>query len=75
MGRMVRALMQHPERTTAQLAEAAYRPARAALRVAVRLGAFGLITSEDCALYCFWRLTPTAEDALLVVVVGPAPRA
>ncbi|MBO2009026.1 hypothetical protein [Hymenobacter negativus] len=73
MGRMVRALMQHPERTTAQLAEAAGLPARAAARVAVRLNGFAITTWEYRGLYRFHRLTRAAEDALLLVVMGPPP--
>ena len=73
MGRMVLALMQHPERHTMQLAEAAGLPGRGALRVAVRLGELGLARWEDRGLYRFWRLTPAAEDALLLVVAGPKP--
>ena len=72
MGRMVAALMQHPERTTAALAEAAGLPARAAARVAVRLGEFDVTTWEYRSLYRYWRLTRAAEDALLLVVVGPS---
>ncbi|GAB3868024.1 hypothetical protein GCM10028824_11780 [Hymenobacter segetis] len=68
---MLLALMQHPERHTMQLAEAAGLPIRAAARVAVRLGEFGLATPEERGLYRYWRLTPAAEDALLLVVVGP----
>jgi hypothetical protein len=70
-GRMLLALMQHPERHTMQLAEAADLPARAAARVAVRLSEFGLIAPENRSLYRYWRLTRAAEDALLLVVVGP----
>ena len=70
-GRMLLALMQHPERTTAELAEAAGLPHRAAARVAVRLGEFGLTTAETRGLYRYWRLTRAAEDALLRVVLGP----
>ena len=70
--RMLLALMQHPERTTGELAEAAGLPARAAARVAVRLGEFGLTTWEYRSLYRYWRLERAAEDALLLVVVGPA---
>jgi hypothetical protein len=72
MGRMLLALMQHPERHTMQLAEAAGLPGRAALRVAVRLGEFALATVEERGLYRYWRLTRAAEDALLLVVLGPA---
>ena len=75
MGRMLRALMPYPERTTGELAEAAGLPAAAAARVAVRLGARGLITAETRGLYRYWRLTRAAEDALLRVVVGPAAAA
>ena len=71
-GLMLLALMQHPERHTAQLAEAAGLPNRAAARVAVRLGEFGLITWQNRSLYRYWRLTRAAEDALLLVVAGPA---
>ena len=73
-GLMLLALMQYPERHTAQLAEAAGLPARAAARVAVRLGELGLITPENRGLYRYWRLTHAAEDALLLVVVGPPAR-
>ena len=68
---MLMALMQYPERTTAELAEAAGLPPRAAARVAVRLGEFALTTWEYRSLYRYWRLTPAAEDALLLVVAGP----
>jgi hypothetical protein len=71
-GRMVLALMQHPERTTAELAEAAGLPDRAAARVAVRLGELGLLTWEYRSLYRYWRLSRATEDALLAVVAGPA---
>lgn len=70
-GLMLLALMQHPERTTAELAEAAGLPARAAARVAVRLGEFDVTTWEHRSLYRYWRLTRAAEDALLLVVMGP----
>ena len=69
---MLLALMQHPERTTAELAAAAGLPVRAAARVAVRLCEFGLLTWEYRSLWRYWRLSRTAEDGLLVVVVGPA---
>ena len=71
MGRMVLALMQHPERHTRQLAEAAGLPGRAALQVAGRLRALQLVAWEDRGLYRYWRLTPATEDALLRVVAGP----
>ena len=70
-GLMLLALMQHPERTTGELAAAAGLPARAAARVAVRLGGFNLLTWEYRGLYRYWSLTRAAEDALLLVVVGP----
>ena len=69
--RMLLALMQYPERHTMQLAAAAGLPARAAARVAVRLGEFGVTIPETRGLYRYWRLTRAAEDALLLVVVGP----
>ena len=72
-GLMLLALMQHPERTTAELAAAAGLPARAANRVAVRLGALGLTTWEYRSLYRYWHLTRATEDALLLVVRGPVP--
>ena len=71
LGRMLLALMQHPERTTGELAEAAGLPARATARVAVRLGNLEITTWEYRSYYRYWRLTPTAEDALLLVVLGP----
>ncbi|GAB3577941.1 hypothetical protein [Hymenobacter daeguensis] len=70
-GLMLLALMRHAERHTAQLAEAAGLPARAAARVAVRLGEFGLLAWEYRGLYRYWHLTRAAEDALLLVVAGP----
>ena len=72
---MLRALMEHPERHTVQLAAAAGLPARAAARVAVRLAELGLIAPEHRSLYRYWRLTRAAEDALLLVVAGPPPAA
>ena len=69
--RMLLALMHHPERTTGELAEAAGLPDRAAARVAVRLGEFGLISWQYRSLWRYWRLTRAAEDALLFVVLGP----
>ena len=72
LGRMLLALMQHPERTTGQLGEAAGLPARAAARAAVRLGNLGLTTWEYRSYWRYWRLTRATEDALLVVVAGPA---
>ena len=75
MGRMLLALVQHPTRTTAELATAAGLPIRAAARVAVRLGELGLIAWVPRSIWRDHRLTPATEDALLVVVVGPAPAA
>ncbi|MBF9224302.1 hypothetical protein [Hymenobacter ruricola] len=70
--RMLLALMQHPERTTGELGEAAGLPPRAAARVAVRLGRdFDLLDWEYRGLYRYWRLTRATEDALLLVVLGP----
>ena len=74
-GLMLLALMQHPERHTTELAEAAGLPARAAARVAVRLSECGLLTWDYRSYYRYWRLTRAAEDALLVVVMGPAATA
>lgn len=71
MGRMLLALVQHPERTTAELGAAAGLPTRASARVALRLGALGLITWEERGIWRHHRLTPAAEDALLLVVAGP----
>ncbi len=72
LGRMLLALMQHPERTTGELGEAAGLPARAAARTAVRLGTLGIAASEYRSYYRYWRLTRPAEDALLAVVAGPS---
>ncbi|WP_310395166.1 hypothetical protein [Hymenobacter sp.] len=69
---MLRALMQHPERTTAELATAAGLGARAGLRAATQLAALGLTASHAQGLYHYHRLSRAAEDALLAVVVGPA---
>ena len=71
MGRMLLALVQHPERTTGELGTAAGLPTRAAARVALRLGQLGLTTWEERSIWRYHCLTPTAEDALLLVVVGP----
>ena len=72
LARMLLALMQHPERTTGELAEAAGLPARAAARMAVRLGAVLDLTTWDYrGLYRYHRLGRAAEDALLLVVAGP----
>jgi len=71
LGHMLLALMQHPERTTAQLATATGQPERGAARQAVRLRRLGLTTWEYRSLYRFHRLTRAAEDALLLVVTGP----
>ncbi len=69
--RMLLALMQHPERTTAELAAAAGLPVRSAARAAVRLNALGLTTWEYRSLYRYHRLSRAAEDALVAVVAGP----
>jgi hypothetical protein len=69
--RMLLALMQAPECTTGQLAEAAGLKDRNAARFAVRLGELGITTWEYRSLYRYWRLTRAAEDALLLVVAGP----
>ena len=71
LARMVLALMRQPERTTGELATAAGLRERGAARMAVRLGALDIATWEYRGLYRYWRLTPAAEDALLLVVVGP----
>lgn len=71
LSRMLLALMRAPERTTGQLAEAAGLKDRNAARFAVRLGELGIGTWEYRGLYRYWRLTRTAEDALLLVVAGP----
>ena len=71
LSQMLLALMQHPERTTAQLAVAAGLPERAAARQAVHLNTLGLTTWEYRSLYRYHRLTRATEDALLLVVAGP----
>ena len=73
MGRMLLALIEHPERTTGELGTAAGLPSRAAVRVTGRLGELGLATWEHRSYYRYWRLTRAAEDALLLVVAGPQP--
>ena len=67
---MLRALMQHPERTTAELAAAAGLGERAGLRAATQLAVRGLTTSRAQGLYRYHRLTRAAEDALLLLVAG-----
>ncbi|AWM31574.1 hypothetical protein [Hymenobacter nivis] len=71
LGQMLRALMQHPERTTAELAAAGGIGARAAARVAERLATLGLTACEYRGRYRYHCLTRAAEDALLRVVAGP----
>ena len=72
LGRMLLALMQRPECTTAALGAAAGLPERGAARAAVRLGNLGITTWEYRSLYRYHRLSRAAEDALLVVVAGPS---
>ena len=72
MGRMLLALMRHPERSTAELADAAGLTARGAARVAVRLGELAVTSSAYRSRTRYWHLTRAAEDALLRVVAGPA---
>ena len=69
--RMLLALMEHPERTTADLAAAAELGMRGAVLVAGHLHARQLVAWEERGLYRYWRLTRAAEDALLRVVLGP----
>ena len=69
-GRMLLALMQRPECTTAELAAAAGLPDRAAARVAVRLADLGLTSYEYRSRYRYHRLTRATEDALLAVLAG-----
>ena len=71
MGRMLLALVQHPTRTTADLATAAGLPTRSAARVAIHLHELGLTTWTERSIWRDHRLTPATEDALLLVVVGP----
>lgn len=69
---MLGALMQYPERTTAELAAASGIRARATARMAERLAALGLTACEYRSRYrCLAR---AAENTLLRVVAGP-PRA
>ncbi len=73
---MLLALMQQPECTTTALAEAAGLGMRGAARTAAQLHALLLVAWEERGLYRYWCLTRAAEDALLLVVVGPvAPAA
>ena len=71
LGQMLGALMQHPERTTAELAAAGSIGERAAARVAERLADLGLTMWEYRGSPRYHRLTRAAEDALLLVVTGP----
>lgn len=71
LGQMLGALMQRPERTTAELAAAGGIGERAAARVAERLAGLGLTTWEYRGRPRYHRLTRAAEDALLPVVAGP----
>ena len=73
LGRMLRGLMQHPELDTAELARLAGLTGRAGGRTVVRLGTLGLADARYRSYWRYWHLTHAAEDALLAVVVGPAP--
>jgi hypothetical protein len=72
LARMLVALMEHPERSTAQLQVAAGLGWRAGTRMALALFERGLTHRERRGRYFYHRLTRTAEDALLLVVAGPA---
>lgn len=70
---MLLALMQSPELTTQQLAEAAGQAERGtAARNVVALNSRGLLDSHYRGRVRYHRLSRAAEDALLLVVAGPA---
>jgi hypothetical protein len=69
--RMLVALMQHLECSTAQLQVASGLGWRASTRMALALFERGLTQRERRGRYFFHRLTRAAEDALLLVVAGP----
>jgi hypothetical protein len=74
LARMLLALMEHPERDTTQLAEAAGLGAGMAARAAVRLYRQGLTDCYYRGRTRYHCLLPATEDALLLVVAGPAAR-
>lgn len=71
LARMLLALMQAPECGHADLRRAAGLTERAAGRTSQRLQQLGLATWEQRSYWRYWRLTRAAEDALLLVVMGP----
>ena len=74
--RMLLALLEAPECSTAELAAAAGQPQRAAARTLERLADLGLLDSAYRGVVRYHRLSRAAEDALLLVVAGPpAPAA
>ena len=64
-------LLDHPELTTQQLLKPLGQGERATARMAHTLGDYGLVAYTARAGKRYWRLTPAAEDALLLVVAGP----
>jgi hypothetical protein len=73
--RMLVALMEHPECSTAQLSAAAGLGWRASTRMALALFERGLTQRERRGHHYYHRLTRAAEDALLRVVAGPVATA
>lgn len=70
LGKMLLALMEAPECSSAQLGAAAGQQQRAAARHLAHLYQLGLTDWEYRGLVRYHRLLPAAEDALLRVVAG-----
>lgn len=73
--RMLVALMEHPERSTEQLTATSGLEWRAGSQMSRLLFERGLTQRERRGRYFYHRLTRAAEDALLLVVAGPAASA
>lgn len=72
LARMLLALMEAPECDTGQLGQAAGLGTRMAARAAGRLHELGLTDCYYQGRSRYHRLRPATEDALLLVVAGPA---
>jgi hypothetical protein len=68
-------LLEHSSLTTQQLLKLLGQGERATARMAATLGEYGLVTHKAYAGKRYHRLTPAAEDALLLVIAGPKPPA
>ena len=70
--RFLLALMDHPSLTVQQLLPLLKLAERPVARLGLALQGYGLVYWAAYAGKRHWRLTNTGEDALLLVVAGPA---